>query len=114
MLRACESCARPVSIALLVVGILIMTAVVTLFGVFVYVGWTDGWPSGVIALVLFTTAPIVTFVAYNDYRTTEGTDSPRKRLTWLGVSLAILGALELCLVVAEIFLFIAMAPANTF
>ncbi len=114
MLRACESCARSVSIALLVVGILIMTAATTLFGLFVYVGWTDGWPSGVIALVLFTSAPIVTFVAYNEYRGTEGVDSPRKRLTWLGVSLAIVGVLELCLVVAEVILLIALAPGNTF
>jgi hypothetical protein len=112
--RACDSCIWSVSIALLVVGIVIMTASATLLGCLLYAGWFDGWPSRVIALLLFTTAPIVTLIAWNDYRNTEGSDSLKKRLTWLGVSLAILGVLELGLVVAEFFLLIAIGPSNIF
>jgi FtsH-binding integral membrane protein len=114
MQRACESCTWSLSVGLLVLGILIMATAATLLGVLLYAGWLDGWPSRVIALLLFTTAPIVTYIAWNDYRNPEDSDSLKKRLTWLGVSLAILGVLELGLVVAEFFLLIAIGPPGIF
>jgi hypothetical protein len=63
---------------------------------------------------VFATARTVIFIAWSDYRNTEDVDSRKKRLTWLGVSLAILGALELGLVVAEFFLLIAIGPPDIF
>jgi hypothetical protein len=111
--RACDSCAWSLSIALVVIGTLIMAAATGL-GCLLYAGWSDGWPSRVIALIVFATARTVIFIAWSDYRNTEDVDSRKKRLTWLGVSLAILGALELGLVVAEFFLLIAIGPPDIF
>jgi hypothetical protein len=103
-----------VSIAWLVIGILTMVVAVAWLGILVYASWFDGWPSRVISPVVFATAPIVTFIAYDDYRSTESVESLTKRLTWLGVSLVILGVLELGLVVAEFFLLIAIGPSSIF
>ena len=105
--RACTSCTRNAAVALLVAGTLIMNSAVIVFGYVATETWHNGWAARVISLLLFLTVPFVVSSAFADFRSKRNLDTLTKRLACLGVSLAILGVLELALCVAEIYALIA-------
>src|SRR5665213_1502896 len=104
MRLACTSCTWLFTIALLCGGALLMTLATLWLGDLVAVGWHAGCVAKVIAFSLFSSAPIVALIAWTDYRSTRSEESLKKRLGCLGVSLAVLGTLELALALFELFI----------
>jgi hypothetical protein len=109
MQRACTSCTWAVAYSLLGVGIVIMTSAATALGFFAVEAWHDGWAARIIAFLVFLTVPFVVLAAVFDFKSTENLDTLKKRVAWFGFSLAILGALELALAVAEILLAVVLS-----
>jgi hypothetical protein len=95
-------------IALLVSGMLIMTTATIVLGDIAIQAWHYGWTARIVAFLLFLTSPAAMSTALFDYRNTRYLDTARKRLACLGVSLAILGGLELVLATCEFYFLVAI------
>jgi prepilin signal peptidase PulO-like enzyme (type II secretory pathway) len=91
-----------------VAGAVIMASAALVFAYIAVESWNDGWAARLITGLLFLTVPLAVLSAVYDYRSNRDLDTLTKRMAWLGVSLAILGALEWALAIADIFALIAV------
>jgi prepilin signal peptidase PulO-like enzyme (type II secretory pathway) len=91
-----------------VAGAVIMASAALVFAYIAVESWNDGWAARLITGLLFLTVPLVVLSAVYDYRSNRDLDTFTKRMAWLGVRLAILGALEWALAIADIFALIAV------
>jgi NhaP-type Na+/H+ and K+/H+ antiporter len=91
-----------------------MASAALVLGYFAIEAWHDGWAARIIAFLLFLTVPFVVWATVFDFRGTQNLDVLKKRVAWLGVSLAILGALELVLAIAEIFVLAVLSATGIY